>query len=505
MKYLIFFLLLSLLIPNVLVSQRITYTEPERDDSKSTDFEIIGKIKGNYLVYKGNRSTHTVSAYDSDLKLKEKTNLSFLPERVIDAEFVCYSDFSYMIYEYQRRNTLHCMAVTLDSLGRAVGQPRELDTTSVSIFSDNKIYNLSVSEDKQKITIYKIQRKNDKFYYTTILLNNRLELQRKSRMLLSYDDRRNTLSDFFTDNDGDFVFALGHKATLKDYIDEVSLMVKSPQSDTFTYHDIDLQKLYLDQLLLKVDNVNKRYLISSFYYNKKRGDIAGLYAAIWDGNKNIQTGNNANPFSDTLKKDARSEGPVKMAFNNFFIRDIILKRDGGFIVAGEDYYTQSRTTPWNRMDYLYGYPYSSYDYYNPTFYNPYRYRYPSYYGGNNLNPTRYFYDNIMVVNLDNTGKLQWNNIIHKKQYDDDTDNFLSFEVFNAGNQLHFIYNEKDRRNEMLTDLSVTPQGEVIRNPTLKSLDRGYDFMPRLGKQVSSREVIVPCYYRNYLCFARIDY
>jgi hypothetical protein len=45
---------------------------------------------------------------------------------------------------------------------------------------------------------------------------------------------------------------------------------------------------------------------------------------------------------------------------------------------------------------------------------------------------------------------------------------------------------------------------VHRNPTLHNLDRGYDFMPRYAKQVSAHQLIVPCQYRNYVCFAKID-
>ena len=50
-----------------------------------------------------------------------------------------------------------------------------------------------------------------------------------------------------------------------------------------------------------------------------------------------------------------------------------------------------------------------------------------------------------------------------------------------------------------------PKARITRYPTLHNLDRGYDFMPRYGKQVSSWESIIPCLYRNYLCFAKVDF
>ena len=57
----------------------------------------------------------------------------------------------------------------------------------------------------------------------------------------------------------------------------------------------------------------------------------------------------------------------------------------------------------------------------------------------------------------------------------------------------------------LNDQSVSPEGRITRYPTLHNLDRGYDFMPRYGKQVSSWESVIPCLYRNYLCFAKVDF
>lgn len=502
MKYLKFIALCILIFPLVSSAQKIIYSEPERDDARSMDFDIIGKISGNFLVYKGIRSNHIIAVYDNDLKLKEKHNLSFLPDRLVDADFISYPTYSYMIYEHQKKGVLHCMAVKLDSMGNKVGEPKELDTTSIGILADNKIYNVTYSEDKQKIVVFKIQKKSDKFYYTTLLFNQQLELQKKSRMLLTYEDRRNALSDFAVDNEGNFIFAMGHKATSKDYLNDISLIIKAPATDTFNINDVSIGKLYLDELQVKVDNINKRYLLNSFYYTRKHGDIEGLYSCIWDREQNKQVVESAIEFNDTLKSEAKTDGSLRTAFNNFFIRNIISKRDGGYIIAGEDFNSYSRTNPWNRQDYLYGSPYSSaYDYYSPSYYN-YRYRN---YNNSSYQQTRYYYNNIIVFDLDKNGILQWSNVIHKNQYDDDTDDFLSYELFNTGNQLHFLFNEKERKNQMLSDRSLQANGEILRNPTLKSLDKGYEFMPRLAKQVSSRQIIVPCYYRNYLCFAKIDY
>jgi hypothetical protein len=100
--------------------------------------------------------------------------------------------------------------------------------------------------------------------------------------------------------------------------------------------------------------------------------------------------------------------------------------------------------------------------------------------------------------------MNWSNVITKSQFDDDADIFIGYSLVNTGDQLHFLFNKQEKRLQLLTDQSISPDGQLTRNPTLKNLDKGFDFMPRLAKQVGSRQVIFPCMYRNYLCFAKLE-
>lgn len=489
-------------LPLVSICQRITYTEPEREDGRSLNFEIIGKVSGNFLVYKNIRSNYAVSVYDDDMGLKQRVNLDFIPDKTLNAEFISYPDFAYIFYQFQKRNVLHCMAVKIDGNGKKMGEPMELDTTHINIFTDNKIYNLAYSEDKQKIMIFKIQKKYEKFNFKTLLFNSELQLQHISRLQIPYEDRKDVFSDFYVDNDGAFIFAKSIKGGSRELISKLLLIIKPPLADQLIQNELPLNKSYLDEISVKVDNVNKRYLLNSFYYNQKRGNIDGLYSAIWDKTAGKLLMYNMAEFNDTLKREAKTQGALKFAYNDYFIRNIILKKDGGFILTAEDFSSQSRSNPWNRMDYLYSYPYiSSYDYYLYSRSSFGYFNRP----GFNSSLTRYFYNNIAVMNVDKDGKLVWSNIIHKDQYDDGDDNFLSYQVVNAGGELHFLFNELERRNQLIADQSIDPSGKLTRNPTLKSLDKGYQFMPRFARQVSSKQIIVPCLYRNYICFAKIDY
>ena len=118
---------------------------------------------------------------------------------------------------------------------------------------------------------------------------------------------------------------------------------------------------------------------------------------------------------------------------------------------------------------------------------------------------RHHADNITVMSYNSQGQLEWSTVMGKSQFDDENGDMVSYQLMNTGDQIHFLFNQMERRNNLLNDYGVTPSGEMTRNPTLKNLDKGYEFMPRFGKQVSAKQMIIPCLYRNYICFAKIDY
>ena len=119
--------------------------------------------------------------------------------------------------------------------------------------------------------------------------------------------------------------------------------------------------------------------------------------------------------------------------------------------------------------------------------------------------TRYFADNIAVISFDSTAGMEWASIIPKSQYDDNSDNFIGYGTYITSGQINFLFNQFERRTLLLQAESIDPLGKITQVPTLKGLDRGYQFMPRYIKQVGSHEVLIPCQYRNYLCFAKIEF
>jgi hypothetical protein len=493
------------------LAQKIDYSAVEREDYKEMNFEIIGKVGGNINVYKNFKNRHDISVYDLDMQQKARINMGFLPERIINVDFVAYTDFSYMFYQYAKRGIVYCAYVKLNGEGKLLSDPVEIDTSMTMGNASSKIYSVINSEDKKKIVVFKIKRQNEKLYQINAqLFDNNITLIKRSSFVLPATEREGAFTDFLVDNDGDFVFGRSARTGGREYINKLDLVYKKAGSDTVRILPVALGDKSLDEIKLKFDNNNKKIILTSFFYKQRKGNIDGLYTMVWDKNTMYISGENELQFNDSLRFDAKSEnGSLKAAFNDHFIRNVIPLQDGSFAVVSELYYSSSRGNTWNRFDYLYGnglfYPYDMM-YYSPMnrmygwgFYDPFgRFGQPN-------NMVRHVSENIMVFYFTAEGKLSWTNTIRKNQYDDNTDAFISYQLFNTGNELRFLFNQREKREQLLNSATIDAAGKLKRQPTLKNLNRDYDFMPKYGKQIGLRQMILPCMYKNYICFAKLEF
>lgn len=507
-KRLLVVLLFMATLPLVSSAQKISYSESERDDSRRTNFEIIGKVGANILVFKNNRSDNAISVYDNDMKLVERVKLDYMDDRWINVDFVPYTDHVWMIYQFQRRGIVYCMGVKLNSGAKRLIDPIELDTTRIGWAASNKIYTTVFSDDKKKILVFKINSRNPKnFVFSTLLFDNEMKLQQKHQMSLPMEERNDYFTDFLVDNDGDMVFGKFVRKNNSDNISDVHLIMKKAAEDRFIVQDLKTGERMLDEVKIKIDNTNKRYLFSALYYKQKRGNVEGLYTVVWDKVADNLLRESMLAFSDDLRKMAKGpDANLRLAFNDYYIRNMIIRTDGGYLLVAESQYTTSRGGAFNRYDYYsWNNPWSSpMDYY---YYSPYYNSWGSPWNrwGNNNQATRYHAENIMILNFDKDGNMEWNNVIPKSQYDDESEGLVSFQAMNTGGEIHFLFNLYERRTLLLNDQEIAPDGKITRKPTLKGLDRGIEFMPRYGKQISGRSTIIPCQYRNYLTFAKVDF
>ena len=116
-----------------------------------------------------------------------------------------------------------------------------------------------------------------------MLFNAEMQLQNKHHLSIAMEERNDYFTDFLVDNDGDMVFGKFVRKNGSDYISNLQLITKKAGEEKFTFRDLDHKDdRVLDEVKIKIDNTNRRYLFSALYYKQKRGNVEGLYNVIWD-------------------------------------------------------------------------------------------------------------------------------------------------------------------------------------------------------------------------------
>src|SRR5258705_11914410 len=232
-------LVLFFIAPLPLAAQTVKISDFEREDSRDINFEIIGKMNSNILVYKNIRSKHKINIFDKDMNTLETVRLDFIPDKTFNIDFVSYPDHFFMVYQYQKGTILHCMAVKMDAKAQKMSEPVELDTTRIPIMTDNKIYTTIYSEDHKKIMIFKIQTRFQTFNMQTLLFDNDMKLINKNRYTIDYNERKESYDNFLVGNDGSFVFTYAKQSGNRDNSNTLGLVTKAPLQNSFSYQDIN--------------------------------------------------------------------------------------------------------------------------------------------------------------------------------------------------------------------------------------------------------------------------
>src|SRR5438477_12087488 len=92
------------------------------------------------------------------------------------------------------------------------------------------------------------------------------------------------LTEFTLDNNGTMAFVKASGNSDVSTVQNISLLVKNPDNDRIDPYPLDIGKISLGDIRLKADNLNNHFLVAGFYSKQRRGNIDGLYCAVWNKN-----------------------------------------------------------------------------------------------------------------------------------------------------------------------------------------------------------------------------
>lgn len=478
LRRLILILLLGVVYSGAIHAQEVLYTPYEDFDIRLGNYSVVGKVGDRLYTFRSSTDGHYLDAYNTGMEKLATVVLDFFPKRIYETKFITYADRILILYQSIESNKVVQHAALLDDMGRLMRRPITLNTVKAGIFGPNREYfSSAVSENKKHIVIYGVDDKGKKLSLNAAWIDDSMNVVSKTTAVFDADNSI-TYGAGMVNNNGTF-FLSGYTPTGgKNFADQLWLLAINKGERKFTPKELPLNGKYAAGTLMEIDRTNSRIYISGFYSDKKNGNYEGILYTYYDMATQTFENRKDIPLSEEIR-NATGERSKKRAFNDYLVREIIVKNDGGFVMTAEDYFVT------NRSAYSSGFGY-----------------YSSYYPAMGASIREYHYGDILAVSYNKDGQIEWYSFIRKDQYSqEDGGMFSSYALMNTGGMLGFMFNDFNTTRSRIQLASLDGDGKV--NMEMLAPARSDDWQPRAAKQIAAREIIVPCMHRRQICFAKV--
>jgi hypothetical protein len=113
---------------------------------------------------------------------------------------------------------------------------------------------------------------------------------------------------------------------------------------------------------------------------------------------------------------------------------------------------------------------------------------------------------LVVVTTLPDGSVQWNTVLHKKQYSQDDDGiYSSFFAMLGNRQLRLFFNDEISNENICSAYVLTPTGAYSRESVLNTEDKKLRMRFRDALQTAENEILVPSEYAGKLQLVRVEY
>jgi hypothetical protein len=464
-------------------AQQINYSAYQPYDIRNSDMSVVGKVNGKLYTFRSLNSEYFLDAYNSDMSIQATVILDFFPEKIENIQFIPFEQQMIVLYQAVDGTQITQYAALLDDHGRLLKGPLKIDVKKSGFFGSNnrEYFATAVSEDRKQIVVYNTKTKRKNITFTTYWLDP-LQLKITKRQKLSFDGGEYiTHGKGMISNAGRFYLPVYSQIGNRNFSDEYELLSIKQEDPGFKTIGLPLNDNYLEYPYQRIDNINNKIYVGAFFSTQKNGNNDGAIAAAYDMNTDSLQYIKSIPFNEQLRAETGIRRKQK-ALNEFKINQLIIKNDGGFVLIAEESYMTTRNS------YLPGMGFYSF-YYSPMMTQSIR---------------EYHFNDIIALSYNANGEMEWHSIIHKEQYSqEDGGIFSSYTMLNTGGGLGFLFNDFDTRRSRIQLSSIDASGKISNGFMDTGSNDDPDWLPRMGKQVDSREIVVPCLHKKQICFAKI--
>lgn len=474
------FLFISTCLATLSFAQTIKYTPETKFGFRKNEFQIVGRTAQQNYTYRTDNNKHFLDIYTDELSPIAIVELDYIPSQAQAIKFITRANSIHVLYQYNQSQIAYVVAAEMGLDGKLLLSPMVLDSTKTGsgLFTrNNAIFDYAISDNQEHITIFHRYQHNKQEFLNLKLFNTTWKQIAQKDILLS-STQPIYPQQFALNNNGILFFSSYIFQNASDHLsDFADIYTIDFQQDQFTKHQVPLEGLWIDQMQINVDQKNNALDYAALYSISRKNQIEGVVTGKIYLDEDKTPTSKKNKFSEALLAKTSTK-KAKKYFDNYTLKEVIVKNDGSILMIAENYYITTRTSVPNAGFYA------------------------SYYA---TSPSRsikeYNYGDIVIINFDTNGAILWENIIRKNQYSqEDYGMFSSYAFVNTGKYLVFVYNDFSINKNALTMASITNDGKMVYKQ-IKVSDQPYDWVPKYAQQTSSLSILVPCFKSNVLLYA----
>lgn len=471
---------LSLFFSSAITAQEVIYSKYDKFDFRSGEFAVAGKVGDKLYVYRGSSEGYYLDAYDDGMRRTATVVLDFIPRRSFGTKFITYPGKIIVLYQVTESSRVMQYAAILDESGRLVKKPQEIDAVKASFLGGRSgLYSYAVSANKQQIVVYGAGAKGAELSTRVVWLDTAMNIRLVKEVGFTADNDI-SFGDGIVNDNGAFFLPVYTAFGSRQYADRLWLLALSDTSKGFYAAEMPLRDLFASGTYMEISNAGDRIYVGGFFSDKKNGNFEGIHYTYYDVHAQDFIEFKTISFSEKMR-NATGERNKKRAFNDFQVRQLIVRNDGGFVMIAEDFFISTR----NNYNQGFGY-------------------YSWYYPSMGASIREYNYGDIFAISCNASGEAEWADFIRKSQYSqEDGGLFSSYALINTGGSLGFVFNDFSTTRSKIQLASLDGDGKVLVTSVAGVKTDEPDWLPKSGKQVSAKEFIVPCLKRNQICFAKV--
>lgn len=479
-----FFLLVISLLSTITLSAQVITVSEDMTLRSDMNYQLIGELADQYLLFQEANNVFTVQAYDEDLRMTWDKEIELEKRRpeILDVIPTQDQEHFYIIYQHRYKGDLIVRAHQYDAGANLVDSAvvYNLGTAFTTLF-----YQTIYSQDRSKlltftehnngeIDVYAFDLEKMEFLWETTFQPDNLILSRDPHQIV-------------VTNEGEMYYIIlrhNYRSRSKDHIYDIYYQNETIASvDHFT---VNLANRLTYDVYFEYDDLNQQLIAGGLYSDRNLAWAKGYFLLKVSDNRSASHRIDFYEFEESLIQDfLERDAPSKTkGIFDAQLQEIILRQDGGILMVLERVRTTERTYG--------GLP--TRPVYNPTF------------NGIGTGSTDFTFEHLMVISIHPDGEQHWDTVLRKRQQSqDDGAAFSSYFVTKSPRELHFIFNDEIREENTVSEYVITGSGKAERNSVMNTENQKLRLRFMEAVQTAANELIIPSERRNRLKLVRIKF